>query len=343
MRISVIIPVYNVENYLAECIESVCNNDYNDLEIILVNDGSTDSSDSICDRYAGIDSRIKVIHKSNSGVSSARNSGIDVASGDYIAFLDGDDLVKSNIYRKLLDALQYNNVDIAICRFSDYVCGTEIVHTEPIPTGCLYGQDVWNNLVLDMLGTPLDKAKCAPIMGSICRGLYRKCIILANNIRFKNIKIAEDMLFHLEYLCCCKSAVVLSESLYMYRYNSQSVTHDYKHNLFETMQRQFSIVQDVLKSYGKFGELEQEYLMATWLYYVTWCINNECHANSKQSRIQIFKNMDILRNEKHYDGLLAHRVLKGIHWKERITFYMIKYRLWKLLYWYNRRKLLWGK
>ena len=107
--ISVIIPVYNIEQYLPRCLDSVIAQTYNNLEIILVDDGSTDSSGEICDKYSLLDNRIKVIHKSNGGVSSARNEGLEVAKGDYIGFVDGDDIIEKDMYQILLDnAIKYH-------------------------------------------------------------------------------------------------------------------------------------------------------------------------------------------------------------------------------------------
>ena len=113
--ISVIVPVYNVESYVAECIESIQNQTYMNLEIILVNDGSTDNSGDICDQYATYDERIKVIHKENAGVSAARNTGIEAANGDYIAFVDSDDYIAPNMYEDMLRILKENDLDILEC------------------------------------------------------------------------------------------------------------------------------------------------------------------------------------------------------------------------------------
>ena len=108
--ISVIVPVYNVEDYLDRCIESIINQTYKNLEIILVDDGSTDSSGKKCDEYALRDGRIKVFHKENGGVSSARNMGLDIATGDYIGFVDSDDLLEHNMYEMLLNNAEKHNV-----------------------------------------------------------------------------------------------------------------------------------------------------------------------------------------------------------------------------------------
>lgn len=115
LKISVIIPVYNVENYLERCIESVIKQTYKNLEIILVDDGSTDHSSAICDEYVEKDNRIIVIHKENGGLSSARNAGIEIASGDFIGFVDSDDYISKNMYRNLLILILKGNYDISVC------------------------------------------------------------------------------------------------------------------------------------------------------------------------------------------------------------------------------------
>ena len=116
--ISVIVPVYNVEKYLPKCIESIMNQTYQDLEIILVNDGSSDNSNRICVRYAKIDKRIKVVNKENGGVSSARNLGLDIANGEYISFIDSDDYIELNMYEKMIDIALKKDIDIVSCNYN---------------------------------------------------------------------------------------------------------------------------------------------------------------------------------------------------------------------------------
>lgn len=115
--ISVIIPIYNVEKYLKRCVDSVLNQTYNNLEIVLVDDGSPDNSGKICDDYAKSDSRIKVVHKKNGGLSSARNAGLDIATGEYVSFIDSDDWVEKDLYKVLTDIANENDVDIIISQF----------------------------------------------------------------------------------------------------------------------------------------------------------------------------------------------------------------------------------
>ncbi|MDR3225302.1 MAG: glycosyltransferase [Clostridiales Family XIII bacterium] len=112
-------PVYNIEQYLEKCIGSICAQTYRNLEIILVDDGSTDGSGAVCDRFAGRDSRIKVIHKPNGGIADARNTGISAASGECIGFVDGDDAISERMYAHLLDVMKSNDADISVCGYKN--------------------------------------------------------------------------------------------------------------------------------------------------------------------------------------------------------------------------------
>ena len=111
-KVSVVVPIYNVENYLEKCIKSLISQSLTDLEIILVDDGSTDSSSVICDKYSILDSRIVVIHKKNGGLVSARKTGLKIAKGDYIGFVDGDDYIDERMYEDLLSYISKNGVDV---------------------------------------------------------------------------------------------------------------------------------------------------------------------------------------------------------------------------------------
>ena len=123
-KISIIIPVYNVENYIERCIDSLISQSYINLEIILVDDGSTDKSGEICDRYAVVDNRIKVIHIKNSGRGEARNIGLSQANGQYIGFVDSDDWVEKDLYKYLIENIEETKADISICAY--YECLDDI-------------------------------------------------------------------------------------------------------------------------------------------------------------------------------------------------------------------------
>ena len=121
--VSVIIPVYKTEQYLDRCIESVVNQTYKNLEIILVDDGSPDNCPKMCDEWAKKDSRIKVIHKKNGGLSDARNVGIDCATGEYLSFIDSDDFISNQMYKKMLNSIENFNADLAVCGIETFYDG----------------------------------------------------------------------------------------------------------------------------------------------------------------------------------------------------------------------------
>ena len=124
--ISVIVPIYKVEKYLEKCILNIVNQTYSNLEIILVDDGSPDNSGKICDEYARKDSRIKVVHKLNGGLSDARNAGIEIATGKYIAFVDSDDYIEEKMISKLYDLLKANDADVSACNICKFYEDKEI-------------------------------------------------------------------------------------------------------------------------------------------------------------------------------------------------------------------------
>lgn len=115
--ISVIIPVYNIEKYIFKCLSSVASQKYTNLEIIVVDDGSTDNSGEICDMFAAGDNRIKIIHQKNAGLSAARNAGIDASKGEYIGFIDGDDYIDKMMYYEMIHIIEQNDADMVICDY----------------------------------------------------------------------------------------------------------------------------------------------------------------------------------------------------------------------------------
>lgn len=127
IKISVIIPIYNVEQYLSQCLDSIINQTYTNLEIILINDGSTDNSEKICNQYKLLDPRIIVIHKTNGGLSDARNTGIKIATGDYISFVDADDFIDKNMYTILFQKINTTNADIIWYNHYNYQSSNEIL------------------------------------------------------------------------------------------------------------------------------------------------------------------------------------------------------------------------
>ena len=203
-RISVIVPVYNVEQYLPASIDSILAQTHRELEIILVDDGATDSSGEICDQYAAKDSRVRVIHKANGGVSSARNAGIDTATGAFIGFVDGDDTIEPEMYATLYADIQEHSADIALC-------GCKIIWHDKVEIRNGTGECVvyeWDQGLRDLL----IGEKFEP---SLCNKLYR--IELFKSIRLDiNIRVNEDLLAN--YYLFSRAKKIVFHDICLYRY-----------------------------------------------------------------------------------------------------------------------------
>lgn len=229
-KISVIVPVFNLEGYIGKCIESIISQTYGNLEIILVDDFSMDNSFCVCQEYANIDSRIKLIRNDeNMGVSYSRNRAINIATGDYVFMVDGDDWIDVNCIEIMLEAIEQNEADIC-------VCGYVREHENSNSSECL---KIVNEKKIEKCRNILNYAmqKERPFVGYIWAKMYRLDIIKAINLRFDTkISLCEDSIFNYKYLDCAKKCVVIEECLYHYLIRQQSATrtataHDIKTKL----------------------------------------------------------------------------------------------------------------
>lgn len=215
-KLSVIVPIYKVEEYLDECIKSIVNQTYKNLEIILVDDGSPDHCPQMCDKWAEKDSRIKVIHKENGGASSARNAGLDAAAGDFIAFVDSDDYLDSDMYEIMLTQISEHNADMAQCG---------IVRENPDGSS-----EVWDSydapiVLKDNTGLLQNVGEAAGILPvSPCNKIFKADVI--GDIRYdESLKYAEDTLFNFAAARNINKAVIQNIPRYHYVNNSDSASH----------------------------------------------------------------------------------------------------------------------
>lgn len=226
-KVSVIIPIYNVEKYLNRCIDSVINQSLKDIEIILVNDGSPDNCPKICDEYANKDSRIKVIHKSNGGLSSARNAGMKIATGDYIGFVDSDDYIEINMYEQLYNVAYENNVDFVMSDYYKVYDDSKKEVTLDIDSGLYLKEDIYNKIYPSLIMK--EDIDYGPLL-AVWHCLYKTSFIKKNDLYFDElVKYSEDNLF--SSLVGYKSNsfyYMKGYYLYNYRYNPNSISTTYK-------------------------------------------------------------------------------------------------------------------
>lgn len=210
--VSIIIPVYNVEKYLEACIKSAINQTYPNIEVILIDDGSTDSSGNICDSYALNDSRIKVIHKHNQGLSAARNDGLDISKGEYVFFLDSDDYLNENAISVMVDKISKNNADIVMCGYNTVDESGNNIIEQHFDDVVLYIEDCFDYMFSGK----------EPLLAIVSwNKLYDRTIF--DDLRFPVSKIHEDeFVAHLVY-SKIRKAIVSPETLYNYRKREGSI------------------------------------------------------------------------------------------------------------------------
>lgn len=204
-KISVIIPVYNIERYIERCIKSVIEQTYHNLEIILVDDGSTDASGEICDRYEKYDHRIRVIHKENGGLSDARNAGLEIATGDYIGYVDGDDWIDLNMYEEMLQAMEDCDAELAICRYKSIYSG-EIVDTS--------SHTIVPMSVDEVLDVHINEHPQYVIHNSVWSRLFKRQIV--RDLWFPVGHNSEDIVYSTKALLRCTQVVYLDTAYYNY-------------------------------------------------------------------------------------------------------------------------------
>ena len=239
-KISVIVPVYNVESYLPRCLDSILAQTYEHLEIICVNDGSPDNSLAILEQYAARDARIKVITRKNGGIAVARNTGLDAATGELIMFVDSDDFLKPHMAETLLHSLKEHNADIVNCQFADHDSSGNTWKKGYSYSPIICGQDQALWLLL----------KDKQVTNHVWRNLYKRTLF--QDIRFPEGKVFEDIIVMPQIFLKAEKFVFLSEELYYYFTNKNSIVHSpsYKQrkDYFDAFNHTFAFVKNKIPS-----------------------------------------------------------------------------------------------
>lgn len=211
--VSIVVPIYKVENYLKKCVDSIINQTYKSLEIILVDDGSPDNCGVICDEYKKMDKRIKVIHKKNGGLSDARNRGLDVATGEYICFVDSDDFVSELYIEKLLKKALKEKADIVACNFQ-YIDELGKIWVRKEKEDKVYFS---KEAIKDIFTTTQD----TEVM--MCNKIYKKNLFVDNNIKFPVGKLHEDNFTTYKLYDKANKIILINDKLYYYLQRNNSI------------------------------------------------------------------------------------------------------------------------
>lgn len=290
--ISVIIPIYKVEKYLVQCLDSVVNQSYKNLEIILVDDGSPDNCPKICDDYALKDSRIKVIHKENGGLSSARNAGLDASTGEFVAFVDSDDWLHPDMYTILIKNLYKKNADISVCDF--YVFNGNQSITNSKNSGNVTELHSLEDFYIHILDP-------YPVLRfEVWNKIFKKEVI--GNVRFKVGQVYEDVFFDRIVFSKANKIVYVDNALYYYRQsrpgNSNSSFSKERYSAFSEMddfivEAKNKGLEKVVKRYYQFAAET-----AISLHYLA-----SLHGNDKQTKQELVNYFGKYYKEGKYHSI----------------------------------------
>lgn len=311
IKISVIVPIYNVQKYIHKCVYSIINQKLNDIEIILVNDGSTDNSGKICDQYASKDSRIKVIHKENGGVSSARNEGIRVATGEYIGFVDGDDYIELNMYSELYAHSNNGKIDVVCCRLKQTTSSKNWNYTY-FENKIMYKKDIGNQVIPLILKGEIETF--------ITTKIYKRNKV--KDIYLEKQSFLEDYIYNIEVLKRIDTLYYVPIVFYHYRILAESGIRRYKQNNYYIYQLVKKRKNELIQIYQMDIEIYMECINLCFLDEVASCILQE-GVRKKEDRYQKYKEIceDIEFNNviTKYMRIYNYGMLKNIMLKKMIN------------------------
>lgn len=325
-QVSIIVPVYNSEKYLTETLDSIAAQTYPKLEVILVDDGSTDSSGQICTDREVRDNRFHYYKIKNGGPSVARNIGISHATGEYIGFCDSDDLIDPNMYKIMVAYMEYYSSDIVFCDI--YSERDRRKFGFPWSDGTVFRlNEIGQTLAAAFVGNETDNDSNVPLWGSVVRCLFKANKIRDNAVCFPDdIHFAEDLVFTLRYLQNIRKAVICDKDLYHYRCNSDSIMHSffaYKKGMFQERKKLIGYLSDVIENLSGKNDLQRR-LIVTSRCYFRECIGNACRTEAGRTKKDIKQELKEILNDESVIAAFAN--FDAENRKIKMISLLIKYR-----------------
>jgi glycosyltransferase involved in cell wall biosynthesis len=319
-KISIIVPIYKVESYLRQCIDSIITQIYTNLEIILVNDGSPDNCGAICDEYAKKDKRIKVLHKKNGGVSSARNAGLNVASGEYLAFVDSDDWIESDMVEVLYQAIKISNADISCCNYYLAYTNSNKVLNDTNETLIFNREQAIKQTLLNKY-----------IFCSVWGKLFKKNLF--DTVRFPlSISYGEDAAVMIDILSVIEHVASINIPKYYYRQRKGSLIHiTYNSKIIEVLDTAKKLLKIAEYNYPNILKFAEAGLLRTNLDVLSRMIFNKYYTCMPE----YIKILSELR--KNFRFMIKSEVLSRNE-KIKIIAVKINIRLYKFIQFINNQK-----
>lgn len=332
-KVSIIVPIYNVEKYIHRCIDSLINQTLADIEIILVDDESPDNCPKICDEYALKDTRIKVIHKKNEGLGLTRNAGIEIATGEYVAFIDSDDWVDLTMYETLYNTAQKEQCDTVYCSLQYYYSSSKIVPFKEVNSEQFFhGRKEVDNFLLDMLAPEPEYKSDVKYMVSVCKAIYSRDIIEKYHLRFiSERKVAsEDMIFHTQYLQIAQNVGFIPKYFYNYFQNTNSITHTYTESKIDRLKK---FIIEIDSTFSQYFPKETYFirLQRKALHYLRNALYIKYQMTKKESFIHQCKEFSILCSDNTFQTFIKNYPYKLLPIKHKLFFILVKHKISPLL------------
>lgn len=335
-KVSVIIPIYNVEEYLHRCIDSVRTQSLEDIEIILVDDESPDDCPRICDEYSSVDDRIIVIHKKNEGLGFARNSGIESASGEYVYFVDSDDYLNKDALEELYKKAKEDDLDMCfgnICAVNEK--GEIVKRVNKFSDKIFRQPEIINEVLTAMLGADPKGKNDVELGMSAWQGLYKLSWLKLNNLRFpsERVYISEDIIFHIDALPQANKMAYIANYVYYHStYNKTSLTKSYNPERFDKDGVLYLEEMSRVSKFSDNGEMKKR-IQRTYLGNVRVCLK-QIVGKARNENDKQFAYVEI---EKIVNDSIFQQVLKEYpYWKnpikQAIMSFLLKHRLVFLVY-----------
>lgn len=341
--VSVIIPVYNVEKYIDECFQSLIGQIHQNFEAILIDDGSTDNSGIICDKYAEMDNRFSVYHTENNGIGAARNLGLEKARGEFCFFLDPDDVIEADSLSYLVNLIEDKSADIALAVTRQFAGEYKPVGEENVVETVYNGyRDICEKVLFDKSDLkPLDrKQEPSRVTYEFFSSLYRMSLLNEKNIRFLPISYGEDTYVCFKYLLNSNIAVTSTKKVYSHRRNPTSTTFQYHPLYLEETKKYYSFYLELFEKYAtEYLHMAKEGLDGQYFRRCISAIERELFMSPKEySAKQKVKTIRHIKSDKKFREMFTYKNIKFVNGKMRLIVCMIKIGVYAPLIKYLSRK-----
>ena len=323
IKVSILVPIYNVEDYLEDCLSSLINQTYHNIEIILIDDGSPDKCGEICDAYAIKDKRVVVVHKKNEGVAKARIDALKHSTGEYVTFVDADDFVENNFTEKLIEPVYKYQADMVGCQ--NYVKEGENVYPSVRPIKGFYSASEIKDIVSHQyLYNKITGGAGMPVF--LCTKLIKREYVLDGLLAGSGLWWGEDQVASFYILTKIQSLYVMPDCLYYYVKHKGQATQVYNHSLWNNQ----------LETYNRYRKIDKEGLLKEQLPLRTWKFTIMTNFYNKMPS-KIHNCSAFCKEIKQIDGHTAwkdifNRNTLGLGWKEDVMFWLLKLKQYKLFY-----------